>query len=71
VFAVLAVAVCAPVVCVAQVTSNVLLRTLLIAIPGTKWVPTGTAFTIDVDGRQYLVTAKHDPVAFFETESLS
>jgi hypothetical protein len=37
-----------------QVTSNVLLRTLLIqASEG------GTAFTIEVDGRQYLITAKH------------
>ena len=37
-----------------QVTSNVLLRTLLIrASEG------GTGFTIEVDGRQYLITAKH------------
>lgn len=37
-----------------QVTSNVLRRTLLIqASEG------GTAFTIEVDGRQYLITAKH------------
>lgn len=46
-----------PVVCRAQyVTSNVLRRTLLIqAIPGE----TASAFTIEVDGRQYLITAKH------------
>lgn len=39
----------------ASVTANVLLRTLWI-----KYGPeTGTAFTIDVDGKQYLLTAKH------------
>lgn len=51
-----------PVLCLGQVTSNVLLRTLLIAIPGSKGatsVPMGTAFTIDMDGREYLITAKH------------
>ena len=41
--------------CQAQVTSNVLERVLLIQGPTLS----GTAFTIDVDGRQYLVTAKH------------
>jgi hypothetical protein len=41
--------------CNAQVTSNVLRRTLLINVPPEF----GTAFTIDVDGRQYIVTAKH------------
>ena len=39
----------------AQVTSNVLERVLMLQV-GSK---TGTAFTIDVDGRQYLITAKH------------
>ena len=39
----------------AQVTFNVLLRVLKIRA-GDK---IGSAFTIDVDGRQYLVTAKH------------
>ena len=38
----------------AQVTSNVLRRTLLIQASET-----GTAFTIDIDGRQYIITAKH------------
>ena len=38
----------------AQVTSNVLRRTLLIQASET-----GTAFTIEVDRRQYVVTAKH------------
>src|ERR1039457_7430494 len=37
-----------------QVTSNVLRRTVLI-----QSSMVGTAFTIDVDGRQYLITAKH------------
>ncbi len=39
----------------AQVTSNVLRRTFLILVSSK----TGTAFTIEVDGRQYLITAKH------------
>jgi S1-C subfamily serine protease len=39
----------------AQVTSNVLLRILLIKTDAG----TGTAFTLDIDGRQYVVTAKH------------
>jgi hypothetical protein len=39
-----------------QVPSNILLRTLLIQ---TQPSVAGTAFTIDVDGRQYLITAKH------------
>ncbi|MBM4145834.1 MAG: trypsin-like peptidase domain-containing protein [Nitrospira sp.] len=39
----------------AQVTSNVYTRVLKIQVGKN----TGTAFTLDVDGRQYLVTAKH------------
>jgi hypothetical protein len=39
----------------AQVTFNVLLRVLMIKVGDSI----GSAFTIDVDGRQYLVTAKH------------
>ncbi len=39
----------------AQVTSNVLMRVLKIH----SGKQTGTAFTMDVDGRQYLITAKH------------
>ena len=38
-----------------MVTSNVLQRTFHIRFGGD----TGTAFTIDVEGRQYLVTARH------------
>ena len=36
-------------------TSNVLLRVLLIQTPSGR----GTAFSMDVEGRQYLITAKH------------
>jgi hypothetical protein len=39
----------------AQVTANVLFRVRLIKAGGNV----GTSFTLDVDGRQYLVTAKH------------
>ena len=38
-----------------NVTGNVLANTLLIRTPQGQ----GTGFTIDVDGRQYLITAKH------------
>ncbi len=39
----------------AQLTTNVYNRVLLIRVGGE----TGTGFTLDVDGRQYLITAKH------------
>lgn len=39
----------------AQVVSNVLLRVLLIQTQSGQ----GSGFTLDVDGRQYLITAKH------------
>jgi hypothetical protein len=39
----------------AQITSNVLRRVLMIQVGTTS----GSSFTIDVDGRQYLITAKH------------
>jgi hypothetical protein len=42
----------------AQLTSNVLKRVLQIRVGGSTGI-TGTAFTLDVDGREYLVTAKH------------
>jgi S1-C subfamily serine protease len=38
------------------VTNNVLLRVLLLKVGGGG---TGTGFTLDVEGRQYLITAKH------------
>jgi hypothetical protein len=41
--------------CYGQVPDNVLRRTLLVKTPNGY----STAFTIDVDGRQYLITAKH------------
>jgi hypothetical protein len=43
-----------------QVTSNVLKRTFLIQVALSQVKSEfGTAFTIDVDDRQYIVTAKH------------
>jgi hypothetical protein len=39
----------------AQITSNVLLRVRMIQAGKAQ----GTSFTLDVDGRQYLITAKH------------
>ena len=47
--------VCCAAVANAQVTSNVFTRVLEIKSSGQL----GTAFTVDVDGRQYLITAKH------------
>lgn len=40
---------------VVGLTANVLKRVVRIAVSGGS----GTAFTIDIDGRQYLITAKH------------
>jgi hypothetical protein len=43
-----------------QVTSDVLMRTFAIELALSKGKSEhGTAFTIDVDGRQYIITAKH------------
>jgi S1-C subfamily serine protease len=43
-----------------QVTSNVFERVLNVRVnSGTDKEGTATAFTIDVDGREYLITAKH------------
>jgi hypothetical protein len=42
----------------AQVTTNVFRRVLEIRSGGSNGI-TGTAFTVDVDNREYLVTAKH------------
>jgi hypothetical protein len=41
--------------CEGQVTANVLRRVLLLQTPAGV----GTAFTVDVDARQYIITAKH------------
>jgi hypothetical protein len=44
----------------AQVTSNVFERVLNVRVnAGTDLEGTATAFTLDVDGREYLITAKH------------
>jgi hypothetical protein len=44
----------------AQITSNVFERVLDIRVnAGTDHEGTATAFTLDVDGREYLITAKH------------
>jgi hypothetical protein len=44
----------------AQVTANVFERVLNVRVnAGTDHEGTATAFTIDVDGREYLITAKH------------
>ena len=44
----------------AQVTSNVYQRVLMVRVnAGTADESFATAFTIDVDGREYLITAKH------------
>jgi hypothetical protein len=44
----------------AQVTSNVYQRVLRVRVNAdTNHEATATAFTIDVDGREYLITAKH------------
>lgn len=43
-----------------QMTTNVLGRVLEVRVnPNTPHDATATAFTIDVDGREYLITAKH------------
>lgn len=44
----------------AQVTANVIQRVVRVRVnAGTKNEGTATAFTVDVDGREYLITAKH------------
>jgi trypsin-like peptidase len=64
----------------AQVTSNVFERVLKVRVnPGTAHEGIATAFTVDVDGRQYLVTAKHvvagikdeDTIEIFKGDSWS
>ncbi|MCH8063732.1 MAG: hypothetical protein IH861_14650 [Chloroflexi bacterium] len=51
----------------AQVTSNVLRRVVMIQAGDLA----GTGFTIEVDGRQYLITAKHVVADFGETGSIN
>src|ERR1700684_834402 len=47
-------------VCRAQMTANVLSRVLDLRVnPNTIHDETATGFTIGVDGREYLITAKH------------
>lgn len=49
-----------PLEMMAQVTSNVFERVLNVRVnAGTPHEATATAFTMDVDGREYLITAKH------------
>lgn len=56
----LVVAMLAPAALNAQVTSNVFERVLNVRVnAGTVREGTATAFTMDVDGREYLITAKH------------
>jgi hypothetical protein len=65
-FSVLLVFFCSAMDSNAQVTSNVYTRVLKIKV-GTY---TGTAFTMDVDGRQYLVTAKHMVASLKQEDSI-
>ncbi len=51
----------------AQVTSNVFRRVLMVQVGSA----TATSFTIDVDGRQYLVTAKHVVAKLKAEDSIS
>jgi len=54
-----------------QVTSNVFERVLEIRVNAeTPHVATATAFTIDVDGREYLITAKHVVVGLKDTDHI-
>jgi hypothetical protein len=55
----------------AQVTSNVLERVLNVRVnAGTSKEETATAFTVDVDGREYLITAKHVVAGLKEQDKL-
>jgi len=55
----------------AQVTSNVLERVLKVRVnAGTPNEGTATAFTIDVDGHEYLITAKHVVVGLKEKDKI-
>jgi hypothetical protein len=50
----------------AQVTSNVLRRVLLIRAGASA----GTAFTLEVDGKQYIVTARHVVAALHSQDTI-
>ncbi len=52
---------------VGQVTSNVLRRVLRVQTAHGE----GTAFTLDVDGRQYVITAKHVVAGLAEDDNLN
>jgi S1-C subfamily serine protease len=52
----------------AQLTTNVLLRVRMIRPAGSSSF--GTGFTLDVDGRQYLITAKHVVAGMKENDTL-
>jgi hypothetical protein len=54
-----------------QVTANVFERVLNVRVnAGTDHEGTATAFTIDVDGREYLITAKHVVQELKETDKI-
>ena len=55
----------------AQVTSNVFRRVLKVRVnAGTSHEGIATAFTIDVDGREYLITAKHVVAGFKDQDKI-
>lgn len=69
IFAILASAI--PSLCSSQVTSNVFERVLNVRVnAGTNREATATAFTLDVDGREYLITAKHVVAGLKDTNKL-
>lgn len=49
-------------------TTNVLLRVRMIRPAGRDW--SGTGFSVEVDGRQYLITAKHVVVGMKAEDTL-
>lgn len=57
-----------PLPCISQVTSNVFTRVLHLRVnAGTTHEEEATGFTIAVDGREYLITAKHVVVRLGDT----
>lgn len=54
-----------------QITSNVWERLLFVRVgAGTSHVETATAFTLEVDNRQYLITAKHVVASLLADDSI-